>query len=283
MLVGAALLATACGAERPAVAIGSMAVEPPLGSEAESAAPDANPGVDGSTPAELSGGGARSESDPDGPETMALDPELARTSGVIVAEATTDRIVARTAPHDEAGAVAELANPTAVGGPLVFQAVDPVYRPDREWIEVLLPVRPNGTTGWIRTDEVTLTRNRYVISIDVAEHRLQVHRDGALLHDTEVAIGTGATPTPIGAFYVIELLEPPSPDGPYGPFAFGLSGFSETLTEFGGGDGVIGIHGTDAPESLGTDVSHGCVRVANDVITQLAAELPLGTPVFITD
>ena len=66
-------------------------------------------------------------------------------------------------------------------------------------------------------------------------------------------------------------------------FAFGLSGFSETLTSFRGGDGVIGIHGTDEPEALGTDVSHGCVRVDNDVITSMAGLIPLGTPVIITD
>jgi lipoprotein-anchoring transpeptidase ErfK/SrfK len=97
-----------------------------------------------------------------------------------------------------------------------------------------------------------------------------------------VAIGTGATPTPLGRFYIIELLQPPDPTGPYGPFAFGLSGFSETLTSFAGGDGVIGIHGTNDPVALGTDVSHGCIRMANDVIETLAGVIPLGTPVAIS-
>ena len=56
---------------------------------------------------------------------------------------------------------------------------------------------------------------------------------------------------------------------------------SNVLEEFNGGDGVIGIHGTNDPSSIGQDVSHGCIRVTNDVITQMAGYLPLGTPVEI--
>ena len=44
----------------------------------------------------------------------------------------------------------------------------------------------------------------------------------------------------------------PIPNGAYGPYAYGLSGFSNVLDEFNGGDGVIGIHGTNEPEAIGT-------------------------------
>ncbi len=64
-------------------------------------------------------------------------------------------------------------------------------------------------------------------------------------------------------------------------FAIGLSGHSNTLSEFAGGDGQIAIHGTNDPGTIGTKVSHGCVRVNNDVILKLAT-LPLGTPVVIS-
>jgi lipoprotein-anchoring transpeptidase ErfK/SrfK len=53
------------------------------------------------------------------------------------------------------------------------------------------------------------------------------------------------------------------------------------LSEFAGGDGQIGIHGTNVPASIGEAVSHGCVRVPNDVITTLATTVPVGTPVTI--
>ncbi len=53
------------------------------------------------------------------------------------------------------------------------------------------------------------------------------------------------------------------------------------LTSFNGGDGVIGIHGTNDPSSVGRDVSHGCIRLRNADVTYLAERLPLGTPVRI--
>lgn len=237
------------------------------------------------------GGGDRSSS----PSSVEPPRDQAQISGpepawVVVAHATVALIEPRVAPSAQAPVIAALTNPTPAGGPLAFQAVAvPAIDPEAEdllsadWIEVQLPVRPNGTTGWVRREEISLSGNPYRVEIDTAAHQLRVMRDNDLMVETTVGIGTGATPTPLGRFYIIELLQPAEgPDGPYGPYAFGLSGFSETLTSFAGGDGVIGIHGTNRPDALGTDVSHGCVRVANDVIESLAGLLPLGTPVLIT-
>jgi lipoprotein-anchoring transpeptidase ErfK/SrfK len=200
---------------------------------------------------------------------------------VVVGHATVPEVVARRAPAGDAAVVAELANPTEIGGPLVFQLVETDLAAATEWVEVHLPIRPNGTTGWVRLDELELSRNPYRIEIDVSQHRLRVLVGGVEWLSATVAIGTGSTPTPRGRFYITELLQPPDPGGLYGPFAFGLSGYSETLRSFAGGDGVIGIHGTDDPDSLGSDVSHGCVRVDNAVITTMAGVIPLGTPVRI--
>jgi lipoprotein-anchoring transpeptidase ErfK/SrfK len=102
-----------------------------------------------------------------------------------------------------------------------------------------------------------------------------------------IGVGTTDTPTPGGLYYTKELLQPidrqgrPIPDGPYGPYAYGLSGFSDVLYDFAGGDGVIGIHGTNDPSSIGRDASHGCIRLSNEAITRLASTLPIGVPVEI--
>jgi lipoprotein-anchoring transpeptidase ErfK/SrfK len=197
----------------------------------------------------------------------------------LVAEAIDPSVVARAEPLGMADVVAELDNPLSTGGPLVFQVVDASRR---GWLEVLLPVRPNGTTGWIRSAAVALSRNPYRLEIDTARHELTLLEGDETVLVAPVGIGTGDTPTPLGSFYLTELLRPPDPSGPYGTHAFGLSGFSETLESFNGGEGVIGIHGTNDPDSVGSDVSHGCIRVTNDTIDQLAAVLPLGTPVFIS-
>jgi lipoprotein-anchoring transpeptidase ErfK/SrfK len=96
-------------------------------------------------------------------------------------------------------------------------------------------------------------------------------------------VGRARTPTPGGRYYTKELLRPPRPDSVYGPYAYGLSGFSNELTTFDGGDGVIGIHGTNDPAGLGQDVSHGCIRMPNAEIVKLVEQikLPLGVPVDI--
>ena len=150
-----------------------------------------------------------------------------------------------------------------------------------DWLEVLLPVRPNGSTGWIRRADVDLRTIDTEVTVDLDARTLTVLSDGETVLETPVAIGSADSPTPRGRFYIVDKLDTAAPDGPYGPFAFGLSGYSDVLTEFAGGEGQIGIHGTNDPTSIGRDVSHGCVRVPNEVAVTLEAILPLGTPVTI--
>lgn len=148
---------------------------------------------------------------------------------------------------------------------------------------VQLPVRPNGSTGWVDAADVSLTVHDYRIEIELAAFELRVMKGDDVLVTTPIGVGTQDTPTPGGVYYIKELLQPPSPDGPYGTYAYGLSGFSNVLESFAGGNGVIGIHGTNQPDLIGTNVSHGCIRVENAVISQLVEDigLPLGVPVQI--
>lgn len=148
-------------------------------------------------------------------------------------------------------------------------------------LQVLLPVRPNGSTGWVRVSDASLSEHPYRIVVELSAFRLTLLRDGAAVERFPIGVGKGSTPTPGGRYYTKELLAPPNPQGPYGPFAYGLSGFSPVLTSFAGGTGVIGIHGTNRPELIGQNVSSGCIRMLNDDITRLARLLPLGVPVDI--
>ncbi len=149
------------------------------------------------------------------------------------------------------------------------------------WVKVRLPIRPNHRTGWVPASSVELEPIEFAVYVDLQARTLSVQAGDELLLRSPVAVGTDENPTPTGTFYVTDKLETPDPGGAYGPYALGLSGHSETLTEFAGGDGQIGIHGTDDPTSIGQPVSHGCVRLANDVIEELAQLLPLGTPVHV--
>ena len=201
-----------------------------------------------------------------------------------VVEAPAERLVVRSdtdldvfgAPE---GTVARrLPATNELGSPLALLVVD--QRPG--WAQVLLPGRPTGATGWVPTDGIELRRVGLEVHVDLGARRLRLVEDGTTLLESPVAIGAPDAPTPTGRFSLTDKIRSVDPDGAYGPFALGLSGRSEVLTDFAGGDGQIGIHGTNDPSSIGRDVSHGCIRVPNDVIEALNAQLPLGTPVVIS-
>jgi lipoprotein-anchoring transpeptidase ErfK/SrfK len=151
------------------------------------------------------------------------------------------------------------------------------------WYRVALRDRPNGSTGWVPADSVKVTKTPYRIFVDLGARTLRVEKDGTGVFTTEIAIGTQENPTPVNGTYVTELIQNTNPGGSYGPYAFGLALHSDTLSEFGGGDGQVGIHGTNKPQLIGQAVSHGCVRLRNDDVKELVdLQLPLGVPVFIT-
>jgi lipoprotein-anchoring transpeptidase ErfK/SrfK len=150
------------------------------------------------------------------------------------------------------------------------------------WLHALLPMRPNGSTGWVKAADVTLGSTTYEIKVSLSQHHLWLTNAGVPVMDAGVAVGKSETPTPLGRFYVTDPVDLQSkPNGAYGAFALGLSGYSEVLQSFEGGPGQIAIHGGAWESMLGTDVSNGCVRMLNDNILQIAQQVPLGTPVTI--
>jgi lipoprotein-anchoring transpeptidase ErfK/SrfK len=168
-------------------------------------------------------------------------------------------------------------NPLPDGAPLVFL----VAERRRDWLKVLLPVRPNGATGWVPARQVRLTQHDFHIVVALRAHRITVYRGATVIDREPVALGKRQTPTPGGLYYTTELIRPPDPNGLYGPYAYALSGLSGSLRSFNGGEPFIGIHGTNDPAALGSDVSHGCIRMSNAGITKLAKLLPLGVPVMV--
>ncbi len=151
------------------------------------------------------------------------------------------------------------------------------------WLQVFLPMKPNDTQGWIRQTDVTTSTTDYALTVKLSEHHLWLTKAGAPVLDTPVVIGTPKTPTPTGVFYVTDPVDLRSqPNGAYGAFALGLSGYSNVLPSFDGGPPQIAVHGTPYPDQVGQDLSNGCVRIPSPVIVQIAGVVPLGTPVTIT-
>lgn len=229
-------------------------------------------GSDGDDAADEGGGASGAETS----QVQVQEPGADSEGVALVAEAKGPQVAVFGAQDDPQPAQT-LSNPNENGAPLVFL----VKEQSGDWLNVHLPVRPNGSTGWVKAADVSVASNPYRMEIQLSAHRLTVYKQQEVVLDEPIGVGTAEAPTPGGSYYIKELLQPPDPNGAYGPYAYGLSGFSNVLTDFAGGDGVIGVHGTNEPDAIGTDVSHGCIRLRNEAISELAPVLPLGTPVTI--
>jgi lipoprotein-anchoring transpeptidase ErfK/SrfK len=168
--------------------------------------------------------------------------------------------------------------------PQALLVLDATRSGGREWLKVLLPVRPNGSPGWIPRDRVVLGRTPYWIDVRVRLRRVTVYRMGRRVRRFRAVVGARATPTPRGLAAVYERNRQPDPHGFLGPWALPLTVLSDVLEDYGGGPGRIGIHGRGGAslrDPLGSARSHGCIRVANRHVTWLARHVPAGTPVRI--
>lgn len=149
----------------------------------------------------------------------------------------------------------------------------------RSWFNVSIPMRPNGSVGWIPAASVSLAPVNTAILIHRATRVIELYRKGKLILRAKVAVGAPGRETPLGHFYVAARFVP---DDPFlGVFALETSAYSK-LTEWPGG-GVVGIHGTNLPQLIGQAVSHGCVRVLNATALVLKRYAPLGTSITIDD
>jgi lipoprotein-anchoring transpeptidase ErfK/SrfK len=167
------------------------------------------------------------------------------------------------------------------GVPTVFGVRAAVLRRDcrAAWYRVQLPIKPNGIVGYVPARGVELGRVRTRIAVDLSAKRLIFYRDGRPLLRIRVGIGSDATPTPTGSFYVNQRFRE-DPDGPYGPAAIGISAYSNVLTWWAQG-GPVAIHGTNRPATIGRAASNGCIHVPNRILLRLFRMTPAGTPVVI--
>jgi lipoprotein-anchoring transpeptidase ErfK/SrfK len=146
------------------------------------------------------------------------------------------------------------------------------------WYRVSIPMRPNGTYGWIPAASVSLAPTAGQIVINVGTRKIDFYWHGKHVYHAIVAVGAPGRETPLGHYFVAARFVPYH-DPFLGVFAVETSAYSK-LTEWPGG-GVVGIHGTSEPQLLGMAVSHGCVRVANSTAEKLKRYAPLGTPIWI--
>jgi hypothetical protein len=149
------------------------------------------------------------------------------------------------------------------------------------WLQVMLPGRPNSSTGWIVQKGTRKLVTGWHIVVDLAARRVSAYNNGRLLGSFQAVVGKPSTPTPTGEFFVEETLQMPAGETG-GPYALALSARSNVLQEFEGGPGQTAIHGrNNLGGTLGTAASHGCIRLATASIEWLATRIGPGTPVGI--
>ncbi|MCY4630932.1 MAG: L,D-transpeptidase, partial [bacterium] len=132
-----------------------------------------------------------------------------------------------------------------------------------EWVQVELPVRPNGAQGWVRAEHFNWSTVNHHILIDVSDRSVALYEGDNLITSTGAIVGKPATPTPALAGFLVEKL--PNHSQQNGSVVLGdwilmLSFFSEALNSFGGGLPRIALHGTHIPERVGEALSNGCIR-----------------------
>ena len=150
----------------------------------------------------------------------------------------------------------------------------------RAWLEIRIPMRPNGRVGWVRDLALSpLYKVHTLLIVDRHSLRATLYKNGRRIWSAGVGIGKPGTPTPPGNFWIREKFQTHAPGSLYGPVAFGTSDYS-VLTDWPGG-GVIGIHGTNEPGLIPGRPSHGCIRIKNSKVLQLWPLLPIGTPLWI--
>jgi lipoprotein-anchoring transpeptidase ErfK/SrfK len=148
------------------------------------------------------------------------------------------------------------------------------------WTRVLLPSRPNGSTGWLRTKRLVERSTPFVVRVHLASRSLELIRDGEQVGAWNVAVGAPETPTPVGRTFLLGSIVDEGQG--YSPLILPLGAHSDTLDTYGGGPGTVALHGWPDASVFGQAVSHGCVRVPADALDQLR-QVPLGTLVVIDE
>jgi len=151
------------------------------------------------------------------------------------------------------------------------------------WLGVVTSERPNGSLGWVRkaSASLRLRSTRWSLHADLSARTLTLRRNGRRVHRLSVAIGAPGSETPTGRFAVTDKLSG-SQFGPYyGCCILALSGHQPKTPAGWRGGSRLAIHGTDAPSTIGTAASAGCLRASDGDLQTLMNKVALGTPVLV--
>ncbi len=143
-------------------------------------------------------------------------------------------------------------------------------------------------TPKIRTKELAKAYPS-VITIDRSSFRLRLFKKLKFVKSYGVAVGQPAYPTPAGRFAIQSKQVNPTWTAPNSPWAGEMAGQqvaggaadNPLKARWMGVSGAVGIHGTGQPWSIGSQASHGCIRMTVPDVIDLFGRVAVGTPVLI--
>jgi len=154
----------------------------------------------------------------------------------------------------------------------------PVIAQQGGWMQVLLPSRPDASTGWLPAADLESAATPYRIAVHLGSRTLDLFQDGTRIARWTVGIGKPSAPTPTGRTFLLGAFS--DSHQKFSPVILPLGTHSPTHDTFGGGPGTVAIHTWPTSDVFGTATSDGCVRVPADALRRLT-EVPLGTLVTI--
>jgi hypothetical protein len=159
----------------------------------------------------------------------------------------------------------------------------PVVTVRGDWLGVSPTMKRNGMKVWMRRNsaDVTFVRTMYSVRVDLSQRQLQLRKGTRVVRTASVAIGRPGSSTPTGRFAIASKFSGPAVPSYYGCCALVLNGHQPHLPPGWRGGDRLGLHGTNAPGSIGTAASAGCVRARDNTLRTLIKRLPVGAPVFI--
>jgi hypothetical protein len=153
------------------------------------------------------------------------------------------------------------------------------------WASVPATVLGNGRLGWVDTADPALARRTTTVALVVrlGRRQLELRSRGRVVRTVPVAVGKPGTSTPRGRFAVTDKMR----GGRFGPYygccILALTGHQPRVPSGWTGGDRLAIHGTNAPASIGTASSAGCLRAAEADLVALMRTVPAGAPVVIRD
>jgi lipoprotein-anchoring transpeptidase ErfK/SrfK len=155
-------------------------------------------------------------------------------------------------------------------------------RADRQLRAPLKKVQPKVTTAELASKYPS------IVTVDRGKHRLRLFKDLKLARTYSVAVGQAGLETPAGEYTIQNMAENPSWHVPDSAWAGDLAGKvippgpeNPIKARWMGIYDGAGIHGTDAVNSIGTNASHGCIRMRIPDVEALFEQVQVGTPVLI--